>query len=345
MIKQIRARAPLRIGFAGGGTDIEAYCKSNVGSILNATISIYAYTNIKITNENMVKIISTDLNQSVEKNSNGTFDLDGKLTIHKAVYNHMVKNYNDNKIIPIEISTFCSVPPGSGLGSSSTIVVSLIRAFVEYFNLPLDDLAISKLAIKIERQDCNFKGGRQDQYAASCGGFSYMEFYNNNHTVVNSLRIKDWIICELEASLILYFTGISRESSLIIEDQTNNIELNKLSSLEAMHQMKAQAIKMKEALLCGDLKVFCNSMKDGWNSKKLTSSSVSNKKIEDIYNCAINAGATAGKLSGAGGGGFMLFYTAPERKANVIRALNSFEGNTYDFNFTNSGCEAWTILE
>ncbi len=343
MALKIRSRAPLRLGFAGGGTDIEAYCNSNNGLVLNSTISIYAYTNIKVFNEKKVRIISSDLNQKIEKLSDGEFELDDLLTIHKAVYNYMILNYNDNKILPIEISTYCSIPPGSGLGSSSTIVVSLIRAFVEYLNLPLDDLSIAKLAIKIEREDCKFSGGRQDQYAASCGGFNFMEFNKNNHTIVNSLRIKNWIKCELEASLILYFTGISRKSSEIIEDQTTNIQLGKNKSLEAMHKMRSQAKRMKEALICGDLETFCNSLNEGWEAKKSSSKSVSNEYIEEIYKSAIESGATAGKLSGAGGGGFMLFYSPPEKKGDVIRNLQVFGGKIYDFHFTEQGCQAWTV--
>ncbi len=343
MLKEIRARAPLRLGFAGGGTDIEAFCNLNTGYILNATIGIYAYTIIKITDKKVVRLVSADLNEKAEKTNDGIFLIDDYLPIHKAVYNHMIVNYNNSKLLPIELITFCSIPPGSGLGSSSTIVVSIIRAFVEYLNLPLDDLAIARLAIKIERKDCNFSGGRQDQYAASCGGFSFMEFYKNGHTVVNSLRIKNWIICELEASLILYFTGISRKSSTIIEDQTQNIIKKDKISIKAMNEMKSQAFLMKEALICGDLKSFSDCIQSGWESKKASSLSVSNKKVEDIINAAKEAGALSAKLSGAGGGGFLLFYTPPEKKGNVLKALDKFGGKSFDFHFTNQGCQGWSI--
>jgi D-glycero-alpha-D-manno-heptose-7-phosphate kinase len=219
----------------------------------------------------------------------------------------------------------------------------MIRAFVELLNLPLDDYEIAHLAFRIERVDCELQGGRQDQYSATFGGFNFMEFYADDRAVVNQLRIKHWIICELEASLILFFTGISRESAKIIAEQSDNIQAGAVSALEAMHGMKHEAIIMKECLLRGDFAGLVESMRMGWENKKRSAKTVSNAHINEIYDAAIIAGAQAGKVSGAGGGGFMLFFAPSEQRMNVIRALNRFDGQVSNCHFTKSGAQAWRI--
>ena len=339
----IRARAPLRLGLAGGGTDVSPYSDSYGGYVLNATIDRYAYAVIKTLDEPFVSFVSTD--QQVEEvvPIARTLDLNGKLNLHKAVYKHVVKYFNGDKPIQIELSTFCDAPVGSGLGSSSTLVVVMIRAFVELLNLPLDDYAIARLAYKIERLDCGLQGGRQDQYSATFGGFNFMEFYADERAVINPLRIKNWIICELEASLVLFFTGISRESAKIISDQSGNLKEGSVEALEAMHGIKREALVMKECLLCGDFHGLVQSMRSGWNSKKRSAKSVSNTYIDKIYEVAIISGALAGKISGAGGGGFMLFFVPTEKRMSVIRALRQFEGVVSNCHFTPHGTQAWRI--
>jgi D-glycero-alpha-D-manno-heptose-7-phosphate kinase len=219
----------------------------------------------------------------------------------------------------------------------------MIRAFVELLNLPLDDYAIAQLAFKIEREDCGLQGGRQDQYSATFGGFNFMEFYDGGRAVINSLRIKNWIICELEASLVLFYTGVSRESAKIIADQSNNVKVGAADAMEAMHGIKREAMVMKECLLKGDFAGIVESMRQGWENKKRSAKTVSNPHIEEIYNSAISAGALAGKVSGAGGGGFMMFFVPPEKRMDVIRALNRFEGQVSNCHFTKSGTQAWRV--
>lgn len=240
----IRARAPLRLGLAGGGTDVSPYCDEYGGYVLNATIDRYAYAVIKTLNEPVVRFVATD--QQTEKVTavDEPLLLNGKLDLHKAVYKHMIQHYNKGKPIPMELSTFCDAPAGSGLGSSSTLVVVMIRAFTELLNLSLDDYAIAHLAFKIERVDCGLQGGRQDQYSATFGGFNFMEFYADERAVINPLRIKNWIICELEASLLLFYTGVSRESAKIIADQSSNVESRVIGAVEAMHGIKNEALIM-----------------------------------------------------------------------------------------------------
>ncbi|SDX72446.1 D-glycero-alpha-D-manno-heptose-7-phosphate kinase [Allochromatium warmingii] len=337
----IRARAPLRLGLAGGGTDVSPYCDQYGGCVLNATIDRYAYAVIKPLSEPVVRFIACDQQAEVSLPLGAPISLDGQLNLHKAVYNHMVRHYHQGQPLALELSTFCDAPPGSGLGSSSTLVVVMIRAFAELLNQPLDDYSIAQLAFHLERVECGLGGGRQDQYAATFGGFNFIEFYADERAVVNPLRIKNWIICELEASLVLFFTGVSRESARIVEDQRDNIQQGRAESLEAMHGLKREAVTMKEALLRGDFAGLSASMAQGWESKKRSARTVSNPLIDEIYAAALSAGALAGKVSGAGGGGFMLFYVPTEHRMDVIRALGRYEGQVSNAHFTKYGTQAW----
>lgn len=311
--------------------------------MLNATIDRYAYAVIKTLDEPIVRFVATDQQSEKVKAVGEPLLLNGKLDLHKAVYNHMVQHFNGGRPIPLELSTFCDAPAGSGLGSSSTLVVVMIRVFAELLNLPLDDYTIAHLAYKIERVDCDLQGGRQDQYSATFGGFNFMEFYADERAVINPLRIKNWVICELEASLVLFFTGVSRESAHIIADQSNNVKSGSADALEAMHGIKREALVMKECLLRGDFAGLVESMRLGWENKKRSAKTVSNSHIDAIYDAAINAGALAGKVSGAGGGGFMLFFVPTEKRMDVVRALNKFEGQVSNCHFTKHGTQAWRV--
>jgi D-glycero-alpha-D-manno-heptose-7-phosphate kinase len=338
-----RARAPLRLGLAGGGTDVSPYCDIYGGYVLNAAINRYAYAVIKTLDEPVVRFIATDQQERVIRPAKIPLPLDGKLNLHAAVYNHIIINFNNGKPINLELSTFCDAPVGSGLGSSSTLVVAMIRAFAELLNLPLDDYAIAQMAYLIERVVCGLQGGRQDQYSATFGGFNFMEFYADERAVINPLRIKNWIICELESSLVLYFTGVSRESANIIADQSSNVKFGATDALEAMHGIKREALAMKECLLRGDFSGLVDSMHLGWKNKKRSAKTVSNPHIDAIYDAAIEAGALAGKVSGAGGGGFMWFFVPTEKRMDVIRTLNGFGGQVSNCHFTKQGTQAWKI--
>lgn len=339
----IRARAPLRLGLGGGGTDVSPYCEQFGGYVLNAAIDRYAYAVIQTLEEQVVRFVATDQVRCSEKPLAQRFLLDGELDLHKAVYNEIIHTYNGGRPIALELSTFCDAPAGSGLGSSSTLVVVMIRAFAELFNLPLDDYAIAQLAYKIERIDCGLRGGRQDQYSATFGGFNFMEFYANERAIINPLRIKNWIICELEASLVLFYTGVSRESARIIADQSNNVQGGVSTAMDALHGVKREALVMKECLLRGDFGGVVESMRQGWENKKRSAKTVSNPLIEEIYGAAMDSGALAGKVSGAGGGGFMMFFVPPEKRMDVIRTLNHYKGQVSNCHFTKHGTQAWRV--
>lgn len=339
----VRARAPLRLGLAGGGTDVSPYTEIYGGYVLNATIDRYAYAVIKTLEEPQVRFVATDEQQVVQRALGEPSGLDGTLDLHKAVYREMIERYHGGRPIPLELSTMCDAPAGSGLGSSSTLVVVMIKAFAELLNLPLDDYTLASLAYKIERSDCGMQGGRQDQYSATFGGFNFMEFYAQERAIINPLRVKNWIICELEASLVLFYTGVSRESSKIIADQSSNVKTGSRDAMEAMHGLKREALRMKEYLLKGDFDGIVESMRLGWENKRRTAETVSNAHIDAIYEAASRAGAQAGKVSGAGGGGFMMFFVPPDRRMDVIRALARFDGQVSNCHFTKYGTQAWRV--
>lgn len=340
----VRSRAPLRLGLAGGGTDVSPYCDQFGGAVLNVTVDLYAYTTIEPLDGNQVFIYASDMQQSFEGTPEEAMTIGGDLILHRAVYRRIIEKFNQGRPLSCRITTYCDAPPGSGLGTSSTVVVSLLKAFVEWLNLPLGEYEIAHLAYEIERIDAGMAGGRQDQYAAAFGGVNFMEFYENDRVIVNPLRVKRWIMSEFENSLIVFDSGRSRSSATIIERQTKNLVNRTGQTLHAMHELKDDAVGMKESLLKGDLKSLASYMTKSWIAKKKLAAEVSNPHIDAIYEAAIAAGALAGKVSGAGGGGMMTFLVDPCRRVDVIRALSREEGRTITCHTTSGGSEGWKIF-
>ncbi len=337
----IRSRAPLRLGLAGGGTDVSPYSDDFGGAILNATISMYAYATIEPMQNGKIIIEAIDRKEKIEFDFNEILILDGKLDLIKGVYNHIVKEFT-KKPLSFKLSTYVDAPAGSGLGSSSTLVVAIIGAFAEWLSLPLGEYDIAHLAYLIERKDLALSGGKQDQYAACFGGFNFMEFYDDN-VIVNPLRIKKEYLNELQLNILLYYTGTSRLSSKIIEAQINNVKTKNQNSIEAMHKLKEQAILMKQALLKGRLSEIGEILNYSWFYKKQMTGEISNPLIDEIYEEALKAGSNGGKISGAGGGGFMMLYCPNNTRYKVIEALQKFGGEFRRYQFTKYGLETWKI--
>jgi D-glycero-alpha-D-manno-heptose-7-phosphate kinase len=337
-----RSKAPLRIGLAGGGTDVSPYSDLYGGAILNATIALYASANIEPLEENTIILQAIDRKEEQRFEWSAELPLDGKLDLLKGVYNRIQKEY---KMPPagFKLSTFVDAPAGSGLGTSSTLVVAIIGAFTEMLRLPLGEYDIAHLAYEIERKDLKMAGGRQDQYAATFGGVNFMEFYGEDKVIVNPLRIKQKYLFELENNLLLYYTSTSRESAKIIEKQSRNVVEKKGSSIEAMHQLKHQSQLMKEALLKGRLDEIGEVLDFGFQQKRKMAEGISNSLMEEMYDEAKKAGATGGKISGAGGGGFMIFYCPNISKYAVMDALQKFGGYCKPYQFTDHGLTTWTI--
>jgi D-glycero-alpha-D-manno-heptose-7-phosphate kinase len=339
----IRSIAPLRLGLAGGGTDVSPYSDLYGGAVLNATISMYAYATIEPRNDGKIEIVSIDRKESLLTDAKPYLEIDGKLDLIKGVYNRIVKDFNKGKPLAFTIYTYADAPAGSGLGTSSTVVVTVIGAFTELLGLPLGEYDIAHLAFEIERLDLNQAGGKQDQYAAAFGGFNFMEFYDNHKVIVNPLRIKQEIIYELQHNLILYYTGTSRLSSKIIEAQVISVKSGKKESVEAMHKLKEQAILMKEAILKGKVDEVGEILHFGWQHKKEMAEGITNPVIDDIYETALKSGATGGKISGAGGGGFIIFYCPNNTKYKVIEELKKFGGEFRRYQFTKYGLNTWRL--
>ena len=338
----IRSKAPLRLGLAGGGSDVSPYSDIYGGLVLNATINLYTHTTIEELAENCIYIDSYDADCHKKFALAKKLDIDGEASLIKGVYNRIMKDF-DVEPRGFRITTYNDAPAGSGLGTSSTMVVCLIKAFVEWMSLPLGDYEIARMAFEIERKELGLSGGKQDQYAAAFGGFNFMEFLKDDMVIVNPLKVKRWIIDELEASLVLYFTGQSRSSAAIIDQQRANTTKGETKSIEAMHRIKQSAVDMKLALLKGDMREFARILGQAWEDKKKMADAITNPVIENAFSVAMQAGAVAGKVSGAGGGGFCMFMVDPAKKKPVVEALKQLDGFVMPFNFTDGGAHGWKI--
>lgn len=338
----VRSKAPLRLGLAGGGTDVSPFSDIYGGCILNATISLYAYCDIVPRQDGKIIFITEDRGERFESVSKRELPMDGNLDLLKAIYNRVIKDF-DLPAQSFELHTFVDAPAGSGLGTSSTLVVAVLGAFVQWLSLPLAEYDIASLAYSIEREDLCLAGGKQDQYAATFGGFNFMEFYSDNKVIVNPLRIKDKIINELSRNIVLFYTSTSRDSAAIIERQQKNVISNNTKSIDAMQQLKKQAVLMKEALLKNDLDKIGDILNLGWEYKRQMASGISTNLFEDVYRAALEAGARGGKISGAGGGGYIFFYCPDCVRYKVIDVLNNFGGKVRRFEFTREGLQTWQM--
>jgi D-glycero-alpha-D-manno-heptose-7-phosphate kinase len=340
----VRSKAPLRIGLAGGGTDVSPYSDLFGGAILNASINLYAYASIEPLATNTIEFVIDGQNQQVVFDTAKELPITEGFELFIGVYNRIIKQFNLSPL-SFRLTSYIEAPQGSGLGTSSTIVVSILGAFTEWLQLPLGKYDIARLAYEIERVDLKMSGGKQDQYAATFGGINFMEFLANDKVIVNPLQLKQNSWQELECTLLLFYTATQRLSATIIEEQVKNVNEKNEKSIDAMHHLKAQAIQMKEALLKGDIKGVGTILHNGWEHKKQMAKSISNPLIDSIYQTALANGATGGKISGAGGGGFMFFLCPNVSKIKVAKALEQFSGHIQPFQFTNEGLVTWTHNE
>ncbi len=340
----VRSKAPFRLGLAGGGTDVSPYSDEFGGAILNATVNLYAHTTLIPRTDGKIIIRATDLAKEIRLDATSELEITGELDLQKGVYNRIVKTFSMEPL-SFELTTRMDAPSGSGLGTSSTLVVSILGAFIEWLQLDLSEYEIARLAFSIEREDLNMAGGKQDQYAAVFGGINFLEFGANNQVQVHPLSISKALVNELEVNLLLFYTKTSRESSKIIEIQSQNVQTKQAKPIQAMHLLKEQAFAMKQALVDGDLKAIGQILNTSWHHKKMMADGISNSIIDTIYNTAMQAGAVGGKISGAGGGGFMIFYVNDPDRSSVVDQLNAFNGDVKHFEFCFAGLTTWTIHE
>ncbi|MGH7339315.1 MAG: GHMP kinase, partial [Candidatus Rokuibacteriota bacterium] len=316
----VRSKAPLRISFCGGGTDVTPFPSDSGGVVLSATINKFAYGTLRPASGKETTVRSIDYDLTAKYTPERLAVYDGELDLVKAVINDLGGGR------PVELTLHSDAPPGSGLGSSSTMCVALVGLFVEWQKLPMTDYDIARKAYEIEREELKIAGGLQDQYAATFGGFNFIEFGKNNQVTVNPLRIKRETLTELHYRLLLCFTGRTRLSANILTEQTKGYTSGKAPVVEALEEMKRLATEMKHALLRGELDRFGDLLDQAWQHKRNLASQISNSQIDALYDAAKKAGAVGGKVLGAGGGGYMLVQVDPSRRHEVQQALSEAGG-------------------
>jgi len=338
-VQKIRARAPLRLGLAGGGTDLSPFCDEFGGAVLNVTIDRYAFASFLPRNDGRVVFEADDIGIS-EVFEPGA-PLHSELILHRGVYERMIRDFNGGERLPLTIKTTVDAPAGSGLGSSSALVIALIDGLRSILGAPLGDYDLAHLAYEVERVDLGLSGGRQDQYAAAFGGINFIEFLRDERVIVNPLRVSDAVVNELESSLVICFSGRSRQSAAIIDQQTSGLRSADATTMTAMHKLKSDAADMKRALLIGDIDAMAGILNESWKAKKATAQGVSTSVLDSMFDLAMSEGALAGKVSGAGGGGFMFFLVHPENRYRLIQSLNSAGGQASTVKLTHRGSETW----
>ena len=337
----IRSRAPLRISFGGGGTDVSPYCDERGGAVLSATINRHAYATV-VPGGDQIEVRSLDYDASIAYNLKDEFIYDGQLDLAKGILDHFRRLADFPSGVKILLHN--DAPPGSGLGSSSAITVALIAALARFLRMPMDSYQIARKAFDIERTEVGIVGGKQDQYASTFGGFNYIEFHRDL-TLVNALRLPEETVFELEYRLVFAYVGGKRVYSNILNKQVANFNERKVSAVDAMDNIKRLAEEMKRALLLGRLGDFADLLHEGWESKKQMAEGISNESIDSIYAAAREAGAQGGKITGAGGGGFMFFMCDPFRSHQVQEALVANGAQVVDFSFAPQGVQAWDAPE
>ncbi|HVU73992.1 MAG TPA: GHMP kinase [Mycobacteriales bacterium] len=332
----LRARTPLRVSFAGGGTDVPPFPQNEGGCVLSATIGRYVYGGLEPRNDGQIGIDSPDLGVSMTFSVKEEVELDGTLDLIKAA----VRRLGKDEVGGYDLFVNSSAPPGSGLGSSSAVMVTLVGLLNERYQLGLDDYEVAQLAWSVEREDLGIRGGYQDHYAAAFGGFNFIEFHAD-HVVVNPLRIKDRTLDELEHALLLVFTGRTRASDHIIEDQSARVERGEADPLAGLRAQKELAHDMKRILLQGKVNDFGAMLGQAWHEKKRMSPRITNADIDEAYAIACENGALGGKITGAGGGGFMLLHCEFRRRHRVVEALEKLGMRAESISFDQRGLTTW----
>lgn len=328
----VRSQAPLRISFCGGGTDVPPYPERFGGCVLSCTIDKYAYVSLRTIDDPIVRVHSRDLNRVLEF-SHETSPAAERPDLAESI----IRRFSEQHL---ECYMHSDVPPGSGLGSSSAMIVALIAALATRNRLMLSPYDVAEAALTIERTDLQIEGGMQDQYAATFGGFNFMEFTKDG-VVVNPLRIPQATLDELHYNLLLCFTGRTRLSSTILQEQTANVVNADDRVLSGLADLRELAIEMKNVLLTGRCRAFGELLNQAWKLKRTLASGITDARIDALYDDALDAGAIGGKLLGAGGGGYLLFFVPFTKRDRVRTRLEAAGGEVVDFQFESRGVRTW----
>ena len=330
----VRAKVPLRISFSGGGTDVMPYPEEHGGCVLSATIDLYAFASLRPRGDPNYQVFSED-GDAARYATREDLAFDGHLDLVKACLRHMAPETG------LDLHLFCDAPPGSGLGSSSGLVVAMLAAVAEHNHTPMTPYELARRAYEVERKDLRQAGGLQDQYACTFGGFNFIEFFGEDRVVVNPLRIPAEVSNELHGSLLLCYTGMTRKSGGILRRQVEGYVSGRRESLQALERIKGLTLDLKEALLTGDLGGFADILDESWHAKRGLAEGITNDRIDELYARAREAGAVAGKLLGAGGGGYLLLFCPFDRRAGVARAMESEGARVEKFHFEERGVQTW----
>lgn len=334
----IRARAPLRVSFAGGGTDVAPFPAQHGGLVLNATIDRYAYGSLQPRTDAQIRIESVDFGLTLDWPVDRPLPFDGKLDLVKAA----IRNFSGSSDAGFDLFLHSNAPPGSGLGSSSTVMVVLVGLLDAYYKRGLSEYEIAQLAYSIEREDLGIAGGGQDQYSATFGGINFMEF-GEEAVLVNPLRIRDETLHELEHNLLLCYTGITRNSDRIIDDQRSRYLAGEADVTAGLLMQKELAVEMKNALLRSRLSDFGYLLGQAWAYKKKMSPLITNPFIDEMYEEASALGALGGKVTGAGGGGYILFYCDFCTRHLVAERLTKMGASIAEVALEPKGMMTWTV--
>lgn len=336
----LRARAPLRISFAGGGTDVAPFPEREGGAVLSATISSYSFSTLRPRTDGRITVKSLDYDTTIGFDIDEEPEFDGQLDLPKAAIARVRQFPGALPVTGFDLFVHTNAPPGSGLGSSSAVMVSVIGVVSQHCGLDLTEYEIAELAYRLEREDLAIPGGAQDQYAAAFGGFNYMEF-GADAVVVNPLRVRASTVHELEHNMLLAYTGTSRVSDHIIDDQIHRYETGVGEALEGLHAQKELAAQMKTALLRGEVDTLGRLLGEAWAQKRKMSARISTPLIDDAIDRALKLGALGGKVTGAGGGGFVTFICEFERRHVVAEELIRMGLSVSEFTFSREGVVTW----
>lgn len=323
-------RAPVRVSFAGGGTDLPAYYAQYSGAVVSTTIDKYFYVFLNVSADDAIQITSSDYRTFYRHDADTPMLFDGDLSLPRAILNH----FGLSRGIALFLAS--EIPPGTGLGSSSTVAVAIIKAVTTARGLMLSKQQIAELACQIEIEKMSAPIGKQDQYAAAYGGLNLIQFSSDSVTV-EPLNVAVETRRQLEKNVLLFFTGATRAASSILRAQKKSTEQKDSRVIEAHHAVKAMAFEAKEYLERGDLQSFGKLLDRAWQNKKRFAPGISSPLIDECYDLALQNGALGGKITGAGGGGFLMLYCEPQFQSAVTPALERRGLKRMDFRFETEG--------
>jgi D-glycero-alpha-D-manno-heptose-7-phosphate kinase len=325
----------VRISFGGGGTDLPAYYEQFGGSVLSVAINKYFYTVLTARSDGRIQVISSDLRVFQSWHDIATADLRGSsLEIPLAVLKEM------NCDIAVDLFLASEIPPGTGLGSSASVCVNILKTLSTYLQQPISKYDLAERSFHIARHLLGKHVGKQDEYAAAFGGLNFISFHSDGSTLVEPVDVIPAVLAELQNNLMLFFTGSAHHSWSILKEQESSTRNQTGGAVDALHEVKALGLRMRSALQQGDIRELGILMHEGWQAKRRISTKISTPRIDELYTLAREAGALGGKITGAGGGGFLLLYCEPQLQPAVREAMRQQDIQEMTFGFDMQGAQA-----